>query len=299
MTRLTYNGVNNIATMFDALNDRRIAMAFLRRELKDLARIVGLDPEQVRRKNEMEIVASIRETLAGFVEDDGELVGPQPCDCAGRGRRWEKADALEDVLVYINPAVDVVYGGAASIIEERFAFVSSQTARLGFAVVNDPRRADIVVDAQEIDGEGSTLGFTQYYNDGTEDLDVFGDLQASVMIVMDPAERWEAGFLRTVATHEIMHAVGIGHIEAPGNLMNAYYGGVKLDLGAEETAELRNLYGKPADLLAVEAERDAEAALASLHQEVEPKTPVEPESIEAEAAPVTTDEVDSSRTSVA
>lgn len=240
MSEIELPGIENLTFQFDSLSTPRLSMLLSRAETVDIAKQHGvvLPRKYLREAQIIDLVQDAREKPESRI----------PCDCDGVGLRWAKADNYLPVDVFIDPSVDRYYNNATATIVDRMAYLSSVTERLNLRRVMDRRQCDILIDSlpEDSDGRGNTLGWTRFYRvEGSEDLDVFGDSQASVKISMDPAEFWTGGFFATTSLHELEHAVGVTHIQVFGNIIYPEYLGVQLIFGNEELEFIQRLYGVP------------------------------------------------------
>ncbi|MEX2264953.1 MAG: matrixin family metalloprotease [Bryobacteraceae bacterium] len=93
-------------------------------------------------------------------------------------------------------------------------------------------------DPYPFDGPGKILAHT-FYPAPPNPEPIAGDMH------LDAEEGWNAGGnvdLFSAALHEAGHALGLGHLDRPGSVMYPYYRKVA-KLGAEDIAEIRELYG--------------------------------------------------------
>ena len=113
----------------------------------------------------------------------------------------------------------------------------------GVTFVETAGAADVEVRFDPIDGRDGTVGEAAFfYNPATGHID-------GAEITMDRAEPWNAAHYYNVLVHEIGHALGLDHSDAPGSVMGADYDwhGVdtRLPLHSDDVAAVRSLYGPP------------------------------------------------------
>jgi uncharacterized protein YraI/predicted Zn-dependent protease len=99
-------------------------------------------------------------------------------------------------------------------------------------------------DGQPFDGPGGILGHSFYPNSGLGALSGDVHLDDSETWVADPPTNPIQVHLKTVAMHEIGHALGLKHSKDPTALMYAEYSGVR-GLGPDDIAGIQSLYGPP------------------------------------------------------
>ncbi len=115
------------------------------------------------------------------------------------------------------------------------------------AAFNAPTASgDIRIGAHTVDGALGTLAFT--YFPPINGYSAAGDL------FLDTAENWAIGFegpghdVFQVVTHEIGHAIGLGHVTGVQALMNPVYSEAFRGPQADDIAGARFLYGPPAPI---------------------------------------------------
>jgi hypothetical protein len=117
----------------------------------------------------------------------------------------------------------------------------AEVSALTFSEVSDPRQADIELQwsnrGPELGYPGDILAYATFPSDG-------GD------VVFDDAEPWSAFDgsefdLVLTATHEIGHALGLGHSADPSALMYPVLTGQTYGIASDDAAAIRALYGTP------------------------------------------------------
>lgn len=137
----------------------------------------------------------------------------------------------------------------------RQAFVSWQAqARLYFVEACNAATADIVIvfgdgnhgDGFPFDGMNGVLAHAFFPPPNAGNL--AGDMH------FDDGETWSeltqaTGLqpidLQTVALHEIGHSLGLNHTPVANSIMEAFYNGSRRNLGADDIAGIRSIYGAP------------------------------------------------------
>jgi hypothetical protein len=137
-----------------------------------------------------------------------------------------------------------LYDGFVDQLRAAFAQWSS-AANIEFVQVADAGGADgagtsgyIRISGIAADGPAGTLAFTYYPNQGPISGDVFFDT--------GDAGFYDPHSLFLVATHEIGHAIGLGHSQDPSAIMFPFYNGQLAGLGGDDVAGAQAVYG-PAD----------------------------------------------------
>jgi len=150
-------------------------------------------------------------------------------------------------LAALNPGLDIV-----SIIDDAFnlwASVSGFTnlgqvadSGLGFGADESGSTSfgDIRIGAIAFDGPGDILAHA--FQPGTDEQFINGSIAGDIHI--DNSEDWIGTFdLATVLLHEIGHALGLDHSNAPGSVLNPFYNGVNLTLSDDDIAGIQSIYG--------------------------------------------------------
>lgn len=148
-------------------------------------------------------------------------------------------------------------GGVAEIIAAFDAW--SAVADISFSQVLDDGAAynavtasgDIRIGMHYFDGSAGTLAHA--YLPPANGLTLAGDIH------FDIDDTWETSFggsgfdIFTVAAHEIGHAIGLGHTDVAGSLLNPYYSEGFNGPQADDIAGAQYLYGAPATTTVPEA----------------------------------------------
>lgn len=174
---------------------------------------------------------AVRAVKAYFETQDIEPTPPPTCICPpANGTRWH------------NFPVTWAYNSTnqriptAHLIRENWAIIEAvcglTTLETGEANCN------ICITNGPIDGRGGTLGLAY--------VPVSGDRMASCgpmcgNILIDSAEFFTEGYLQTVLLHEMLHALGIPHINDRSSIMFPSYQGVR-GLGELDILELQKRY---------------------------------------------------------
>jgi len=167
------------------------------------------------------------------------------------GRTWTGSSASGEIIVTWSfaeanyPDMQQQYGGypvfdtsiATSYRDEvQQAFqVWDDACRIKFIQVADSAQSDIRVANDYIDGAGSTLGICESWAQG-------GSMVASAIRIDEDAYSSVGKFL-AVVTHEVGHAIGLGHSPSPSDLMHAYSDG-QFTLSDDDIAGALSLYGQ-------------------------------------------------------
>jgi len=150
-------------------------------------------------------------------------------------------------LAGLNPGLDIV-----SIIDDAFNIWANVSGFTNLGQVDDSGLSfgadessstsfgDIRIGAIAFDGPGGTLAHA--YQPGTDAEFLNGSIAGDIHI--DNSEDWIGTFdLATVLLHEIGHALGLEHSNAPGSVLNPFYNGVNLTLSDDDIAGIQFLYG--------------------------------------------------------
>lgn len=156
-------------------------------------------------------------------------------------------DTHELTYSFQNYTPDVPRSEILWAIDQAFGMWSGVTP-LRFRRVADGTGGNIVIrfvsgahgDSNPFDGPGNILAHAFYPSNGGA---IRGDTH------FDEAETWRvdlpitSGFdLVAVAAHEFGHAIGLGHSDVDGALMQPFYGGPQRRLGTDDVAGVSTLY---------------------------------------------------------
>lgn len=154
------------------------------------------------------------------------------------GAKWNKLS----LRYYINNSSNhLTASQRQSIIQQAFSAWES-VSKLSFTQVYSESSADLKI-KWATGNHGDTEGF-----DGTDNVlahayspPPLGGSYAG-QIHFDDDENWTETMLLGVATHEIGHALGLGHSSVSGAIMNQYYTG-QTALGSDDILGIGALYG--------------------------------------------------------
>ncbi len=155
--------------------------------------------------------------------------------------------------------LNALYTGGVSEIDTIQAALNQWAAVSGFTnlgqVADTPgafgndSAGDIRIGAIHIDGPSSVLAHAFGPGDSASgwSSDIGGDTH------FDDDENWadcaaSCGTsidFYTVALHELGHALGLGHSNVSGSIMEAFYGGPRRSLHADDVAGIQAIYGVP------------------------------------------------------
>jgi hypothetical protein len=117
-----------------------------------------------------------------------------------------------------------------------------EVANINFILSPDAPTVDIRVGFVDIDGPNGVLGQTHFPS--------FGPMK-NVQVVLDAGENWGAGLtiesnelsFRYVASHEIGHAIGVGHPAMDDALMSTFYNPSITNLQEDDILAVQAIYG--------------------------------------------------------
>lgn len=110
----------------------------------------------------------------------------------------------------------------------------TEVCGISFTVTEDWGAANVYANSGRIDGAGGVLAWSYLPSDSGRD--------ERIEQLFDDRENWNFEFLLEVATHELGHSIGIGHINRSGNIMHPYAVGNK-QLGPQDIEEAVARYG--------------------------------------------------------
>lgn len=230
-------GISSIDELLDTLTtNRRLAQALYRREVLELARVVGVRLTKTY-QTEVQILERIRE------HRETEL-GPRPCaGCVLSGRRWYKQNQGEPLLWRLDePALRQAHESAPEIMREAISHCSLLVPAALQREARPNELPDVTINAENLDGRGGTLGVAiTYLTPDSDDLDVGRDRWISAKMTLDWSELWDADFMFTVDSHEWIHILGVDHAPAhiTDDIMLPFYQRARRDYGDWTMAELR------------------------------------------------------------
>ncbi len=123
------------------------------------------------------------------------------------------------------------------------AFASwEKVANIRFLLVADSEEVDIRIGYADIDGPLGIVGQTHFPLTGPME---------KVQILLDSSESFFSGVptndselnLNYVVSHEIGHAIGIGHFEGSGSVMSQFYDASIASLSSEDILAAQTVYG--------------------------------------------------------
>lgn len=165
--------------------------------------------------------------------------GRDPSQFTSSGSRWNKNGIL---YRFLNYSPDLPANDIRSAVELAFARWGAVTDLLFYegSVFGDIQisfAAGDHGDGSSFDGNGGVLAHAFYPADG-----IGGDVH------FDDAETWVVGAsggidLRTVALHEIGHALGLAHSSDSSAVMYAFYNGPRPNLRVDDVVGIQSLYG--------------------------------------------------------
>lgn len=136
-------------------------------------------------------------------------------------------------------------GAFGTLVQEAFS-VWEAVADIDFEQVSIDAGADIVLGFDYLDGPANVVGLTAYFPSGNS--------FAGATIQFDAAEKWQTDTKNTgqqgsdyvnfysTALHEIGHALGLGHVDDEGEIMNPYTTS-QITLGLGDIEGAQTLYG--------------------------------------------------------
>jgi predicted Zn-dependent protease len=188
----------------------------------------------------------------GGIRDNSSSIG----EFVVQGNSWTNTRFI--TYFFQNTTNDIIpQANARAAVKQAFASWQAQT-RLYFIEACNAASADIVIlwgngnhgDNFPFDGTNGVLAhaFFPPPNSGT----LAGDMH------FDDAETWslltqtsgqQPIDLETVALHEIGHSLGLNHTTVTNSIMEAFYNGTRRNLGADDIAGIRSIYGNQIDFI--------------------------------------------------
>lgn len=107
-----------------------------------------------------------------------------------------------------------------------------------FQYTSNPGSADLLISGALIDGWGGTLGLEIPFDPNGNGI-ISGPNEGFALVVMDA---YDTSYFDAVIRHEIGHALGLGHDETPGSLMNSGLDGSER-ITSWDIAKAAELYG--------------------------------------------------------
>ena len=187
---IAYKDIADVEFIFKNLTHHRLRKLLNWSEAQDISDMV------VGRRFRTE-GAAIQAVLDHYLTDE-----VPECNCPpANGRRWHISPVK---YYYDNTGEQFNY---LSIIFEIFSEIMA-VCGINVQRVLSREEANIVIDNGFIDGEGGTLGVT-YVPASGEDMAACGPMCGNIRI--DIEGNFTRPYLKTVMTHEILHALGIAH----------------------------------------------------------------------------------------
>ena len=188
----------------------------------------------------------------GGIRDNSTQIG----EFVVQGNSWTNTRFI--TYFFQNTTNDIIpQANARAAVKRAFASWQAQT-RLYFVEACNAAAADIVIvfgdgnhgDGFPFDGVNGVLAhaFSPPPNAGI----LAGDMH------FDDGETWSelvqgSGFqpidLQTVALHEIGHSLGLNHTPVTNSIMEAFYNGSRRNLGSDDIAGIRSIYGSPTEFI--------------------------------------------------